>query len=59
MAIVVIVVISHVGPFEVLFDVSTAALAAAGLVREVVALLGPEILVSLSLGPAARPAAGL
>lgn len=46
-------------PVEVLLEVPPAAFAAAGLVRQIVALLGPEVLVSLPLGPGPGPAAGL
>lgn len=46
-------------PVEVLLQVAAAAAAAARLEREIVALLGPEILVTLTLGPAARATAAL
>lgn len=46
-------------PVEILLEVAAAAAAAAGLEREIVALLGPEVLVTLTFGPAARPAAAL
>lgn len=46
-------------PVEVLLQVAAAAAAAAGLEREIVALLRPEVLVTLTLGPAARAAAAL
>jgi len=46
-------------PVEVLLQVTAAAAAAARLEREIVALLCPEILVTLTLGPAAGAAAAL
>lgn len=46
-------------PVEVLLEVAAAAPAAARLERQVVALLRPEILVALTLGPAAGPSAVL
>lgn len=46
-------------PVEVLFKVAAAAAAAARLEREIVALLRPEILMTLTLGPAASAAAAL
>lgn len=46
-------------PIEVLFQVAAAAAAAACLEGEIVALLRPKILVTLTLGPAASAAAAL
>lgn len=46
-------------PVEILLEMAAATAAAAGLEREIVALLGPEVLVTLTLGPAARPTAAL
>lgn len=46
-------------PIEVLLQVAAAAAAAARLEGEIVALLRPEILVALTLGPAASTAAAL
>lgn len=46
-------------PVQVLLQVSPSALAAARLERQVVPLLGPEVLVSLALRPGARPPARL
>lgn len=46
-------------PVQVLFQMSSAALATARLVSQVIALLGPEILVALPLGPRAGPSACL
>lgn len=46
-------------PIQVLLEVPPPALATAGLERQVVAFLSPEVLVPLSLGPGAGPPAGL
>lgn len=46
-------------PVQVLLQMATAAPAAARLVGEIVALLRPEVLVSLTLAPGPGPAAGL
>lgn len=46
-------------PVEILLQVAAAAAAAARLEREIVALLGPEILMTLTLGPAASATAAL
>jgi len=46
-------------PLEILAQLSAAALAAAGLVDQLVALLGPQVLEPLPLRPGAGPAVGL
>lgn len=46
-------------PVEVLLEMTAAAAAAARFEREIVALLRPEVLMTLTLGPAAGAAAAL